>query len=233
LELTNPNNALLRRLIIEAPGTYHHSIIVANLAETGAYDIGANPALARVGGYYHDVGKLNYPLLFVENQAGENPHDHMDPYTSAGVIIGHISDGLDISAKGKLPRQIRDFIETHHGCSLIKIFYAKAKAEDEGADEGDFRYPHKKPDSREAAIVMLADTVEAAVRSMIPTGKTMDEVQEFITKLVREKLDDGQLRDSTLTIRDLDTVVSAFMRVFRGMYHERIPYPAEEKPKEG
>jgi len=233
LDLTNPDSKLLRRLAIEAPGTYHHSVIVANLAETAAYDIGANTSVARTGGYYHDIGKLEYPQYFVENMLGKNPHDNMDPSDSANVIMSHVKFGRELATVYKLPKVVQDIIVQHHGTTLLKYFYHKA-SEDEtitNLNEQDYRYPYEIPQTKEAAVIMLADTVEAAVRSMIPTGKTMDEVAAFTTKLVRDKLDDGQLRDSTLTIRDLDTVVNSFMRVFRGMYHERIPYPTEEKEK--
>lgn len=230
LDLTNPDSKLLRRLAIEAPGTYHHSVIVANLAETAAYDIGANTSASRTGGYYHDIGKLEYPQYFVENMVGANPHDKMEPLDSAHVIMSHVNHGRELATVHKLPKVVQDIINQHHGTTLLKYFYHKAREHDtlDDLNEKDYRYPYDIPQSKEAAVVMLADTVEAAVRSLIPTGKTMDEVMELITKLVRDKLDDGQLRDSMLTIRDLDTVVHSFMRVFRGMYHERIPYPTDE-----
>jgi len=234
LDLTNPDSKLLRKLAIEAPGTYHHSIIVANLAETAAYEIGANTSVARTGGYYHDIGKLEYPQYFVENMLGKNPHDEMDPLDSAHVIISHLEHGRELALMYKLPKVVQDIIVQHHGTTLLKYFYCKARENDPlgNLNEQDYRYPFEIPQSKEAAVVMLADTVEAAVRSMIPTGKGMKEVAAFTTQLVRDKLDDGQLRDSTLTIRDLDTVVNSFMRVFRGMYHERIPYPVEDRLKE-
>jgi putative nucleotidyltransferase with HDIG domain len=227
LDLTNPTNLLLRRLTIEAPGTYHHSLIVANLAETAAYDIGANPNTARVGGYYHDIGKLKYPQYFIENVAGENPHDSMDPFNSAQVIISHVTYGLTLASEFKLPQFVRDIIQEHHGDTVIQFFYRKAVAENGGqpVNEEDFRYPYVKPQSRESACVMLADTVEAAVRSMIPRVKSVDEVESQITTLIRDKLYDGQLSDSKLSIRDVDTISESFFRVLKGMYHERIPYP--------
>jgi len=233
LDLTSPNNEVLNRLTLEAPGTYHHSLIVANLAETAAHDIGANPAIARVGGYYHDIGKLKYPQYFSENMAGhtesgyDNPHDDMDIYSSMAVIKSHVDYGLEIARNYKLPAVIKDIIAQHHGTTLMKYFYAKTKNEnpDEKLVESDFRYTGRIPATKEAAAVMLADTVEAAVRSMIPTGKPMDEVEEFVRSLIKDKLDDGQLEMSELTIKDLDTCAKAFMRVFKGMYHARIPYP--------
>ena len=227
LDMTNPNNPLLRRLTIEAPGTYHHSLIVANLSETAAYDIGANPTLARAGAYFHDIGKLKYPQYFAENQMGENPHDLIDPYTSAQIITGHIKSGMELANEHKLPRKIKDIVEQHHGNSLIKYFYYKATKlyPDQDVQEKDFRYHHNIPQFRESAIVMLADTVEAAVRSMGSAGKSDGEMEAFVRALIKDKLDDGQLADSMLTIKDMDTIVGAFMRVFKGMYHERIPYP--------
>lgn len=227
LDLTNANNKLLRRLTIEAPGTYQHSLIVGNLAETAAFDIGANPTLARVGGYYHDIGKLKYPQCFSENQMADNPHDTMDPYISAQIITGHISNGIEMARENKLPKKIIDMVEQHHGTTLIKYFYYKATKlyADREINEKDFRYNVSIPQFKESAIVMLADTIEAAVRSIAPSGKTHDEVEAFVRTLIKDKLDDGQLIDSMLTIKDLDTIASSFMRVFKGMYHERIPYP--------
>jgi hypothetical protein len=233
LDLTNPNNELLRRLTIEAPGTYHHSLIVANLAETAAYDIKADTNIARVGGYYHDIGKLKYPQYFSENQLGENPHDDLDPYSSVQIITSHVSIGLEMADERKLPKAIKDIIEEHHGNTLVKYFYHKAKKEDadEEINEADFRYKHRRPQTRESAIIMLADTVEAAVRSMISKSKKMEEVEEMVRNLIKDKIDDNQLIDSQLTMKDIDTVSNSFMRVFKGMYHERIPYPKMETPK--
>lgn len=231
LELINPNKELLRRLLIEAPGTYHHSLIVANLAEAAAYDIGANPTLARVGAYYHDIGKLKSPQYFSENIVGENLHDYMDPYKSAKIILSHVEEGLALADKYKLPQAVKDTIKQHHGNTLIKFFYFKAvKKYGEGeVKQKDFRYKEKPPQSREVAVIMLADTCEAAVRSMIPSGKTMTEIESFVKTLIKDKLDDGQLKDSQLTIADLDTIVQSFMGIFKGMYHERIPYPEDKK----
>jgi len=229
LELTNPNNDVLRRMIIEAPGTYHHSLVVANLAETGAYDIGANHALARVGGYYHDIGKLKYPRYFIENQVGdsENPHDLLTPLESVQILIGHVTAGLELAESHKLPKQIKAFISEHHGQTLIKYFYYRAKTLNPDAEisESDYRYPFVKPKTRETAIVMLADTVEAAVRSMIPIEKSNQEIENRVRELIKDKLDDGQLIDSQLTINDLETLAKSFLRVFKGMYHERVIYP--------
>ncbi|MDR2939980.1 MAG: HDIG domain-containing protein [Clostridiales bacterium] len=232
LDLTNPANPVLKRLTVEAPGTYHHSLIVANLAEAAAIDIGANHILARVGGYYHDIGKLKYPSYFYENQVSGNPHDSMGPYDSVEVIKSHVSYGQELVSLYKLPNIIKDMILMHHGNTLIKYFYAKAKESMGDVNMDDFRYSFVIPKFKEAAIIMLADTVEAAVRSLIPSGKSMQEVEVFIRKLVNDKLNDGQLLESNLTIKDIEDIIKSFMRVFRGMYHERIAYPADDKGKD-
>lgn len=231
LELINPNKELLRRLLIEAPGTYHHSLIVANLAEAAAYDIGANPTLARVGAYYHDIGKLKSPQYFSENIVGENLHEYMDPYNSAKIILSHVDEGIALAEAHKLPPAIKDAIKQHHGNTLIKFFYFKAvkKYGENEVKQKDFRYNEEIPQSREVAVIMLADTCEAAVRSMIPSGKTMEEIESFVKTLIKDKLDDGQLKNSQLTIADLDTIVKSFMGIFKGMYHERVPYPEDKK----
>jgi len=225
LDLTNPTNVLLRRLTIEAPGTYHHSLIVANLAETAAYDIGANAHAARVGGYYHDIGKLKKPSFFAENLDGENPHDHMDPKESVKFIIGHVSYGLTLAGEHRLPQFVRDIIKEHQGTTLLQFFYAKAKEKDPDIDEKDFRYPFTIPQTRESACVMLADSVEAAARANIPKLNSVDEVEDIIKKIIRGKLVDGQLADSQLSIKDVSVIEQSFFRVLKGMYHERIAYP--------
>ncbi|MCL2841008.1 MAG: HDIG domain-containing protein [Defluviitaleaceae bacterium] len=234
LDLTNPTNLLLRRLTIEAPGTYHHSLIVANLAETAAYDIGANAHAARVGGYYHDVGKLKFPHYFAENlDGGENPHDHLDPINSAQLIMSHVSYGLTLAGEHRLPQFVRDIIKEHHGTTLMQYFFSKAKESSTQVEEKDFRYPFIIPQSRESACVMLADSVEAAVRSMIPKIQSVDEVEKTIRFIIRGKLNDGQLADSELSIRDVTVIEQSFFRVLKGMYHERIAYPKPEEPAKG
>ena len=226
LDLTNPTNALLRRITIEAPGTYHHSLIVANLAETAALDIGANAHAARVGGYYHDCGKLKFPHYFVENIDGENPHDHMEPMNSAQLIMSHVSYGLTLAGEHRLPQFVRDIIKEHHGTTLMQYFFTKAKNSGLEVDEADFRYPFIIPQTRESAIVMLADSVEAAARSMMPKLKSLDELGKIIENIIRGKLTDGQLADSQLSIHDVSVIEKSFYRVLKGMYHERIAYPA-------
>ena len=234
MELTNPNNELLRKLMIEAPGTYHHSLIVANLAETAVYDIGGNTALARAGAYYHDVGKLRYPQFFAENQSGHNPHDELPPEKSAKIITGHTKGGLELAERYKLPPVVRDMIVEHHGNSLVKFFYFKALKlyGAENVNEGDYRSQGRIPSSRESAVVMLADTVEAAVRSMLGHGKTMEEAEAAVKNLMKDKLDDGQLNNSGLTLNELETIRLAFLKVFHGMYHERVSYPEQKEIQE-
>lgn len=234
MELTNPNNELLRKLMIEAPGTYHHSLIVANLAETAVYDIGGNTALTRAGAYYHDVGKLRYPQFFAENQSGHNPHDELPPEKSAKIITGHTKGGLELAERYKLPPVVRDMIVEHHGNSLVKFFYFKALKlyGAENVNEADYRYQGRIPSSRESAVVMLADTVEAAVRSMLGHGKTMEEAEAAVKNLMKDKLDDGQLNNSGLTLNELETIRLAFLKVFHGMYHERVSYPEQKEIQE-
>ena len=225
LELSNPNHPLIRRLILEASGTYHHSIIVANLAEAAADSIGANGLLARVGAYYHDVGKLKRPLYFKENQMGDNPHDRTDPLVSAAILTAHPRDGMAMAQKERIPRPILDIIEQHHGDTPVIYFYDKALKQygEEHIHVEDFRYAGPKPQTAEAAIVMLADTVEAAARSM--QEPTLEKMNALIHKLVRAKMDDGQLDESPLTMKDLSRITAAFMTVLQGVFHERVEYP--------
>lgn len=226
LELSNPNHPLLRRLLIEASGTYHHSIIVANLAEAAAEAIGANPLLARAGAYFHDIGKLKRPLYFKENQIGDNPHEHTNPYVSAAILTAHTRDGLSMAQQYKLPQEIQDIIIEHHGDTPVMYFYHKAlqQADGQAIDISDFRYDGRRPQSKESAIIMLADTVEAAVRSM--PDPTPEAIAEFIGKLVRGKLDDGQLDEAPITLKDISLICEAFATVLRGVFHERIEYPS-------
>ncbi len=225
LELSNPNQPLLRRLLMEAPGTYHHSIIVANLAEAAAEAIDAKPLLARCGAYYHDIGKLKRPLYFKENQIGENPHEYTNPYVSAAILTAHTRDGLMMAQQYHLPEEIQDIIIEHHGDTPVMYFYHKAlqQANGQTVDINDFRYDGRRPHMKESAIIMLADTVEAAVRSMPdPTPKA---IEEFIERLVRGKLEDGQLSLAPVTLEDIDKICEAFSSVLNGVFHERIEYP--------
>lgn len=224
IELSNPNQPLLRRLLLEAPGTYHHSIIVANLAEAAANAIGANGLLARVGAYYHDVGKLKRPMYFKENQMGDNPHDRTDPRVSTAILTAHTRDGMMMAQKERIPGPVLDIIRQHHGDSPVLFFYDKAvKLYGEDTDISGFRYEGPRPHSREAAAVMLADTIEAAARS-IP-NPTPDKIDALIRKLVKAKMSDGQLDESDLTFSDLERICSAFSTVLTGVFHERIEYP--------
>jgi len=230
LELANPNQPILRRLLLEAPGTYHHSIIVANLSEAAAENIGANPLLARTGAYFHDIGKLKRPLYFKENQMGENPHDRTDPYVSAAIVTTHTRDGLQLAQKHRLPPEIQRIIVEHHGDTPVMYFYHKALqlADGKTVDISDFRYDGARPTTKEGAIVMLADTIEAAVRSM--PDPTPQAIEKFIERLVRGKLEDGQLSNSPLTLRDIDGICEAFCTVLNGVFHERIEYPNMPAP---
>lgn len=226
LELSNPNRSILRRLLIEAPGTYYHSILVGNLAEAAAEDIGANPLLCRVGSYYHDIGKLKRPYFFKENQiTKDNPHDKITPNLSALVITSHVKDGIEIAEKNKLPSAVIRIIEEHHGNTLVAYFYYKAlKSEgDEGVDESKFRYPFRKPQTKEAAIVMLADSVEAYIRSLTEPDK--DQVDQGVRKIIKDKLNDAQLDECDLTLKDLEIIGRAFVKVLAGIFHDRIEYP--------
>lgn len=230
LELGNPNHPLLRRLLMEAPGTYHHSIIVANLAEAAAEKIGANGLLARTGAYFHDVGKLKRPGYFKENQQGINPLDQTDPYVSAAIVTTHTRDGLQLAQKYHLPPEIQDIIIQHHGDTPVMFFYHRAMEQAGGreVDIADFRYDGTRPTTKEAAIVMLSDTIEAAVRSM--KDPSPQEIREFIGKLVQGKLQDGQLNNSPVTLRDIEDICDAFCTVLNGVFHERIEYPKTSVP---
>ena len=226
LEMSNPGNELLKRLMVEAPGTYHHSIMVANLAEAGAEIIGGDALLARVAAYYHDVGKLYNPKMFKENQMGAaNPHDDMAPQESAAAIIEHIEQGAALGERYKLPKSVLYILQEHHGDSLASFFYYKARQQGAEPDEKDFRYPGPRPQTRESGVVMLADTVEAAVRANSDTAKDESALREIIYKLIKGKYDDGQLDECPLNRRDLKNIMDAFIYVFEGASHERIKYP--------
>lgn len=240
LELANPNQPLIKRLLMEAPGTYHHSLMVGNLAEVATEAIDGNALLARVGAYYHDVGKLKRPNFFKENQLSDNPHDRMTPNLSTLVITSHTSDGVEIAEKYKIPLAIKEIISQHHGTTLAAYFYYKAKKGEkaETVKQEDFRYQGPRPATKEAAVVMLADSVEAAVRSMV--DKTEGKIEGLIRKIIKDKLDDGQLDLCDLTLKDMDNIARAFLRVFGGFFHEREEYPEvkmkklmAEEPKAG
>ena len=226
LELANPNQPLLKRLMTEAPGTYHHCIMVGNLGEAAADAIGANGLEVRLGAYYHDIGKLKRPYFFAENQfSGANPHDNITPQLSTLIITSHVKDGVEMAKEAHLPPILMDMIAQHHGDSKVSYFYFKAKELDENAREQDFRYENPKPQTKEAAILMMADTVEAAVRSK--KDATPGEIEGFIRTLIKGKLNDGQFDECELTFRDLDQVAVAFTRVINGIYHKRVEYPPQ------
>jgi putative nucleotidyltransferase with HDIG domain len=225
LEWSDLNRPLMQRLSLEAPGTYAHTIAIANLAEAGARAIGANALLARVGAYYHDIGKIAKPQYFVENQAkGRNPHDKLKPGTSAQIIRNHVREGLELAEEHKLPRALRSFITEHHGTGAITFFFEKAK-EREGVvpNPVEYSYPGPLPQTAETAVVMLADGVEAATRVL--SEPTPDKIRDVVDHIVRQRIEQGQLRDAPLTLKQLDVIKDEFTRVLTGMYHNRIDYP--------
>jgi putative nucleotidyltransferase with HDIG domain len=235
LELANPSSRLLRRLLLETPGTYHHSVMVGNLAERAAETIGADALLVRVGAYYHDIGKMKNPLAFIENQAGSrNIHDDLTAEVSARIIASHIRDGIDLGYEYGLPVQIIGFIPQHHGTSVMSYFYGKALREaggDEEAVKKDlFRYPGPKPQSREAAILMLSDGVEASVRSL--DDKDEASIRAMVDRIVDARVEDGQLDDAELTLKNITQIKEAFVQQLLGMYHSRIKYPDNVVPLE-
>ncbi len=235
LELANPSSRLLRRLLLDTPGTYHHSVMVGNLAERAAETIGADPLLARVAAYYHDIGKMKNPLAFIENQAGaRNIHDDLSAETSARVIAAHIRDGIDLGYEYGLPVRIIGFIPQHHGTSVMSYFYGKALREaggnEEVIDRDVFRYPGPKPQSREAAILMLADGVEASVRSL--DAKDEASIRAMVDRIVDARVEDGQLDDAELTLKNIAQIKEAFVQQLLGMYHQRIKYPDNVVPLE-
>ena len=228
-EYLNNNNPLLKRLMLEAPGTYHHSMIVASLAEAAAEEVGANALLCKVSAYYHDVGKLRSPQCFKENQKpGYNIHDELDPYESAQRIIAHQHDGVVLLTKHRLPSAVSKIVSEHHGDSVMVYFYDKAlKAAQEGekVDESKFRYPSQKPSSKESAIIMLADCCEAAVRSM--PNPTIEEISAKVREVITHKWDkrDSMLWASPLTFKEICTIEDCFIRTFAALHHERVEYP--------
>ena len=233
MELSNPNQPLLKKLLLEAPGTYHHSIIVGNLSEAATDAVGGNGLLSRVGAFYHDIGKTRRPYFFKENQFGaDNPHDQIAPAKSTRIITGHVRDGLAVATEHNLHRDIVEFIKSHHGNTLVAYFYHKEKerAKDPSTiKEKAFRYEGPKPDTKETAIVMLADSVEAAVRSI--QGPNREKIEELIEKIIQGKLQDGQLQESHLTLKEIERIKKVFINTLMGIYHERIEYPEEEENK--
>jgi putative nucleotidyltransferase with HDIG domain len=231
LEAASPAHPLMKELINRAPGTYSHSVATANLAEAAAESIGADALLTRVGAYYHDIGKIRRPVYFFENQQpGFNPHDDVKPQLSAVIITAHVSDGIELAKRHHLSPRIVDIIRQHHGTSLVRYFYNKAAAADAGVFEADFRYQGEKPDTREAALVMLADSSEAAVRALRQPSEPR--VSAVVRAIVEEKLADGQLDDSQLTVSDMERIVETYSQMLTSMYHARCEYPpAPGKPR--
>ena len=226
-ELSQPTHPLLRQVLLKASGTYHHTILVSNLAERAAAVVGADALLVRVGAYYHDIGKTVRPYFFAENILdSSSPHEKLDPWTSAQIIISHVKDGIDLAQKYKLPERIQDFIREHHGRSLVKYFYLLAQQPQNGVekvDEAAFRYPGPNPRSRETAILMLADTCEAAVRAMRPS--TREDLEKLVHRLLDERIANGELDDSDLTFNDMQKIKEVFLQVLQGIHHPRIKYP--------
>ncbi|MBN1945934.1 MAG: HDIG domain-containing protein [Bradymonadales bacterium] len=232
LELSNPNHPALHDLLVRAPGSYHHSMIVGNLVEAACTAVGANPLLGRVGAYYHDIGKAKNPQYFAENQSRTNPHDKLKPSMSALIIKSHVKDGMDIATTYRLPKQIAQFIEEHQGTSLISFFYQKAKeqedSEREEIQEKDFRYPGPRPQTTETAICMLADRIEAAARAL--TDPTPARLKGLVQRIINGAFTDGQLDECDLTLKDLDNIAREMIRILVSVYHQRPEYPKEKHP---
>ena len=228
-ELSRPSHPLIQQMLMQAPGTYHHSLMLANLAEYAADRIGADSLLTRVGAYYHDIGKILHPYFFIENQDGRtNVHDQLDPLTSSRILQNHVTDGLDMARKYHLPSRIRAFIAEHHGTSKTGYQYARAvQASSEPVDDAPFRYPGPRPQSRETALVMLADGCEAIVRARKPAA--LEDTDALVRKVISERIADHQLDDANLTLHDLEVIRQSFLDTLRGAYHPRIEYPDMSK----
>lgn len=230
LELSNLNHPLMKRLMISAPGTYQHSLMVANLSEAGAEAIGADVILTRVGAYFHDIGKLKRPAFFTENQFSiENPHNNLTPRMSKLIISSHVKDGVELAQKHKLPKILQDFILQHHGTTLVSFFYSQAVQQegirDEESAKDEFRYPGPKPNFKESGIVMLADSVEAAVRSM--DKPTPAKIENLIERIFKSKIDDNQFEECPISMREIHIIKATFIKVFNGIYHSRLDYKKE------
>ncbi|MGK7377805.1 HD family phosphohydrolase [Planococcus sp. 1R117A] len=226
IELSNPNHPLLKKILTETPGTYHHSVMVANLADASCEAIGANGLLARVGCYYHDIGKTKQPQFFIENQVNiTNPHDSLPVETSSAIILAHGTYGAELLKKHKMPKEIVDVAAQHHGTSLLKFFYHKAKENDPNIEESAFRYSGPKPQTKEIAIISVADSIEAAVRSM--KEPTSEKIKKLVDAIVEDKLKDGQFDECDLTMKELKTVKHIMCETLNGIFHTRIEYPKE------
>ncbi len=230
LELTDFNSPLLRELAKSTPGTFTHSMTIGNMVESAAEEIGANPILARVGAYYHDIGKTLNPEAFIENQThNENIHDKLEPRESARIIIDHVRNGIKLAEEHKLPKEVIDFIPMHHGTMVVTYFYEKAKElyGEENVDINDFRYPGPKPNSKETALLMLADACESAVRSMDEADE--EKIENMVTNLIKSRVNDGQLDDSPITISDISKIKSTFIKILISQHHKRIRYPKQDE----
>lgn len=228
IELSNPNHPLLKKILTEAPGTYHHSVMVANLAESACEAIGANGLLARVGCYYHDIGKTKRPKYFIENQMNHyNPHDDLPPETSKNIIVAHAVDGAQMLRENKMPKEIVDIAEQHHGTTLLKYFYHKAVESGKEVNEDDFRYPGPKPQTKEAAIIGIADSVEAAVRSM--NNPTPEQIEKIVHAIINDRIHDGQFSECDLTFKEIQTIAQTLCNTLNGIFHNRIEYPELNK----
>jgi len=230
LELADLNQPLLRRVAVEAPGTYHHSIMVGNLAEAAAEAVGANTLLARVGSYYHDIGKIEKPEYFVENiKKVKNPHEKLSPNMSCLILINHVRRGIEIAQEHKLPQEVQAFIPEHHGTNVMTYFYQKAieMNRDNDVDISSFRYPGPKPHTKETGIVMLADGVEAASRTL--KDPSPSRIKGLVTAIVHERFKESELDESPLTLRDLNKIIDSFQTVLLGTFHGRVEYPNQEE----
>ena len=231
LELADFNQPILQRMVLEAPGTYHHSLVVGNLSDTASVAIGANGLLARIGAYYHDIGKLQKPEYFIENQdIRNNAHDTLSPTMSKLIIMNHVKEGLELAKKYSLTPILKDFIQQHHGSSLVYYFYRRAlegKEEDQEITEEGFRYPGPKPTTKETAIVLLADSVEAATRTL--KDPSPDKIKEMVHKVINNKFIDGQLDECELTLKDIEKISNVFTKILGGIYHSRLHYPQEDR----
>jgi len=228
IELSNPNHPLLKKLLMEAPGTYHHSVMVANLAEAACEEIGADGLLARVGCYYHDIGKTKRPAFFIENQmSGINPHDSLSPEKSAEIIIAHTTDGAEMLKRYKMPQEIIDIALQHHGSSLLKYFYFKAKEEGKCLDDTTYRYPGPKPQTKEAAVISVADSVEAAVRSM--KEPNAEKIQKLVRAIIDDRVQDSQFDECDISIKELKCIEQVLCETLNGIFHSRIEYPKADK----
>lgn len=228
MDLSDLNNPVMRKMLVTSSGTYNHSLMVAQLAESGCREIGANPLVARVGGYYHDIGKMDQSEYFVENQTGVNKHLEINPSLSIAVIKSHVKKGVERARQLRLPQQIIDIIAEHHGNSVIAYFYNEMKEKDPSLNPEDFSYNGNPPTTRESAVVMLADTVEAACRTL--ENPSISRLDKFIQGLINAKIEHGQLDNCSLTFRDVSKVKNAFVQILAGYYHSRIEYPDQKDP---